>query len=153
MNNAKVVLVLYLVKKKFQILSVTADKGSKIILADQAFNKFSIFNILHFNLPSIKQVITVKEMSKQSMDAIHEKPVRLEKKKESRHYHYWVILMHRLMIIPLLTVVRQTQSTAGNTKNTFQSILVERHLWKGDWGGGGQSASKLHVLFFLIFVN
>lgn len=81
MNNAKVVLVLYLVKKKFQILSVTADKGSKIILADQAFNKFSIFNILHFNLPSIKQVITVKEMSKQSMDDIHEKPVRLEKKK------------------------------------------------------------------------
>lgn len=43
---------MYLSKKKLQIVSVTADKCSEIILANQAFNKFSILYILHLNLPS-----------------------------------------------------------------------------------------------------
>ena len=61
----------YLIKEKFQILSVTADKGSKVILADQAFNIFSISDILHFNLPrDMTENIIVKNKLHQNKDKL-----------------------------------------------------------------------------------
>ena len=65
-NNAP-----YLIKKKFQILSVTANKGSQVILADQAFNIFSISDILHFNLPrNMTENIIAKNKLDQNKDKL-----------------------------------------------------------------------------------